>query len=167
MIKFLFISLMATVLLSDEASADWVDQWVKLNQDPVCFGAKDNQYGSFSVSTNIAVTSVMLVHRSGWVRCAPSSVTQSNWGCSGDKINVHLTDQNNGRLVPAASVPKDDYDFYTMPGYTSKSPVLVFSQDFSFYRNQKLRLWYGEDLINNGEGDNSGKSCADVYGLRG
>ena len=31
--------------------------------------------------------------------------------------------------------------------------------------NTELRLWYGEDLRGFTEGDNGGKTCADVYGL--
>ncbi|XP_078354809.1 uncharacterized protein LOC144639374 [Oculina patagonica] len=162
--KFLFVSMMATVLLFEEASADWVSQWVKLNQDPVCFGAKDNRYGSFKVSTNITVASLMLVHQSGAVRCNDESPNDSNWGCGDDRINVYLTDHSI--LVPATSVPTDEYQFYTMAGYTSNSPVLVFCQDFSFSTTDELHLWYGEDLFDNGESDNVGTSCADVYGLK-
>ena len=30
--------------------------------------------------------------------------------------------------------------------------------------NQRLRIWYGEDLYDHGEEDNHGKVCMDIYG---
>ena len=30
--------------------------------------------------------------------------------------------------------------------------------------DSKLQVWYGEDLFNSGESDNSGRECVDVFG---
>ena len=66
--KFALITMLATAFIS-EASANSCPRWVKLNKSPVCFGARDNQYGAFAYSQNVLVSSFMLVHRSGTVTC--------------------------------------------------------------------------------------------------
>ena len=100
-LKFLFISMMATALMLDEASANSCPRWVKLNKSPVFFGARGNQYGRFSYNRNIFVTSFMLVHRTGTVTC--NKKLYSYWGCTANHphIAVVLTDKQNRILAPA------------------------------------------------------------------
>ncbi|XP_067023808.1 uncharacterized protein, partial [Acropora muricata] len=43
--------------------------WRKLNSAPVCFGAKDNQFGRFRVEVGGSIQAVKLVHLSGQVNC--------------------------------------------------------------------------------------------------
>ncbi|XP_022778781.1 uncharacterized protein LOC111320374, partial [Stylophora pistillata] len=44
--------------------------WQKINgEEPVCFGAEDNQYGAFNMRKSGRVKTMKPVHRSGWVRC--------------------------------------------------------------------------------------------------
>ena len=60
------------------------------------------------------------------------------------------------------------YWAYNLAGYTSSSSALVFcapKKPHCVFANSELRLWYGEDLRGYAEGDNGGKTCADVYGL--
>ena len=166
-LKFLFISIMATALMLEEASANSCPRWVKLNKSPVCFGARGNQYGRFSYNRNIFVTSFMLVHRTGTVTCNKRLKVSSYWGCTPNQagIAVILTDEQNRILAPA-TVHK--HGSYTLAGYTSSSSVLVFcapKKPHCVFANSELRLWYGEDLKGHTEGDNGGKTCADVYGL--
>ncbi|KAL9951001.1 hypothetical protein ACROYT_G043587 [Oculina patagonica] len=162
--KFLLISMMATVLMSDEASANTCPKhWVKLNEYPVCFGTRDSQFGKFTVKTNIAVSSLMLVHRLGAVNCQHTTKARdSNWGCNRTSIGVVLTDHQNSILAPPSI---DNEGWYLLPGYTSNSPVLELCQSFTFSASDELRLWYGEDLRGSTESNNAGTSCADVYGL--
>ncbi|KAL9951002.1 hypothetical protein ACROYT_G043588 [Oculina patagonica] len=162
--KFLLMSLMATVLMSDEASANTCPKhWVKLNEYPVCFGTRDSQFGKFTVKTNIAVSSLMLVHRLGAVNCQHTTKARdSNWGCNRTSIGAVLTDHQNSILAPPSI---DNEGWYLLPGYTSNSPVLEFCQSFTFSASDELRLWYGEDLRGSTESNNAGTSCADVYGL--
>lgn len=163
--KFLFISMMATALLLDEASANTCPRWVKLNKSPVCFGAQGNQYGNFSYSQNVFVSQFMLVHRSGTVTCNKSSY--SYWGCNPNhtRMAAVLTDDQNRILAPATV---NRYGWYNLAGYTSSSSAVVFcspKKPHCVFSNSELRLWYGEDLKGYTESDNTGKTCADVYGL--
>lgn len=163
--KFLFISMIATALLFDEASANTCPRWVKLNKSPVCFGAKGNQYGHFSYSQNVFVSQFMLVHRSGTVTCNKSSY--SYWGCNPNHTSMAavLTDDQNRILAPATV---NRYGWYNLAGYTSSSSAVVFcspKKPHCVFSNSELRLWYGEDLKGHTESDNTGKTCADVYGL--
>ena len=169
-LKFLFISMMATALLFDEAAANTCPRWVKLNKSPVCFGARGNQYGRFSYSRNIFVSQFMLVHRTGTVTCNKRTNRHySYWGCAPNSagIVVVLTDEQNRILAPAASKVRKT-GWYNLAGYTSSSSALVFcapKKPHCIFRNSELRLWYGEDLKGHTESDNAGKACADVYGL--
>ena len=167
--KFLFISMMATALLLDEAqSANTCPRWVKLNKSPVCFGARGNQYGRFSYHRNVFVSQFMLVHRSGTVTC--NKKAYSYWGCTPNhaSINVVLADTQNRILAPAASKVNSKHGWYGLAGYTSSSSVLMFcahKKPQCIFRNSELRLWYAEDLKGYTEHDNGGKTCADVYAL--
>ncbi|KAL9955358.1 hypothetical protein ACROYT_G036668 [Oculina patagonica] len=164
--KFLLISLMATVLLFNEASANTCPRWVKLNKSPVCFGARGNQYGKFTTfNRNIFVSQFMLVHRTGTVSCDKKQY--SYWGCTPNHsdLAVVLTDQQNRLLAPASF---NGGGWYNLAGYTSSSSVLVFcapKKPHCVFANSELRLWYGVDYRNRSESDNAGKTCADVYGL--
>ena len=166
--KFLMIAMLAVVLsFPSEASSKTCSRWVKLNKSPVCFGAKGNQYGRFTYHRSIFVSSFMFVHRSGNVSCIQGSY--SNWGCWPNKpyLMAILTDHSNNILAPEAS-KVDNRGFYSLTGFTSSSSVLVFCtprRPQCVFANKELRLWHGEDLRNSAEGDNSGKTCADVYGL--
>lgn len=43
--------------------------WKKLNTAPVCFGTKDNQFGSFKVPSGGNIGKMKLVHLYGYVSC--------------------------------------------------------------------------------------------------
>ncbi len=170
--KFLLISLMATVLLFNEASANTCPRWVKLNKSPVCFGARGDQYGKFTTfNRNIFVSQFMLVHRTGTVTCNKNSKgAYSYWGCIPHtaRLEVILTDQKNKILAPDASKVHSKFGRYTLAGYTSSSSALVFcapKKPHCVFANSELRLWYGEDFRGYAESDNAGKTCADIYGL--
>ena len=164
--------MMATVLLFDAASAATCPQWVKLNKSPVCFGARGNQYGRFTTfNRNIFVSQFMLVHRTGTVTCNKSSKANfSYWGCAPNHRDIAavLTDKQNRILAPEASKVNSKHGWYNLAGYTSSSSVLVFcvpKKPHCVFANSEFRLWYGEDLRGHSESSNSGKTCADVYGL--
>jgi len=104
------------------------------------------------------------------VTCAKGSKGHySYWGCAPHHgINVVLTDKQNRILAPAASIVNSKTGWYNLAGYTSSSSVLVFCAEkkpHCVFANNELRLWYAEDLKGYTEGDNAGKTCADVYGL--
>ena len=172
--KFIIIAITAEALLTqNEATISCVrecPQWVRLNTSPVCFGAKDDQFGHFSYSEDISVSQFMFVHRSGAVSCR-EGVEGTYWGCNPnqDALAAILTDKENAILAPEASKVSET-GWYTLEGYTSMTSALVFCaqlpcQPVVIPANSELRLWYGEDLRGSTEGDNSGETCADVYAL--
>ncbi|KXJ05479.1 hypothetical protein AC249_AIPGENE16101, partial [Exaiptasia diaphana] len=57
---------------------------------------------------------------------------------------------------------------YDLPRYSYNSDVLVLpniSPTMMVMVGDEFRIWYGEDLKNTWEADNSGQTCAEVYVL--
>ncbi|XP_068691264.1 uncharacterized protein [Montipora foliosa] len=151
------------------------DRWRKMNFAPVCFGAKNQEFGRFSVHyvSGGKLSAVKLVHLYGYVTCDSRHVSYwSYWGCgdyySGDKIAVVITTATNHVLLPQSQfIVAQGAKWSKVPGYTSVSPELELSffNPYSVQSGQKLRLWYGEDLMNVSEGDNGGRACVDIYAI--
>ena len=148
-------------------------RWRKVNSSPVCFGARNHQFGRFYIRSSGKLASVLLVHLYGYVTCDTRHISYwSYWGCgsyySGDKINVVITTGANHILLPPGQfMVHHGAKWSKIPGYDSLSPELVLSffNPYWVYSGQQLRLWYGEDLMNVGEGDNGGRACFDTYAL--
>ena len=138
----------------------------------MCFGAKDNSFGTFEIRQSGDIYNLKLVHQSGAVSCNNEIKSATKWGCGAshldNQLNVHITNGSNVRILPTSSVKCDDHLFYKLPGFHQNSAEIVF--DFfpvplSVTIGQRFRVWYGEDLKKNEEGDNYGKSFIDVYGF--
>ena len=167
--EFKFLPMIAIMVAMFPVPNEASLRWVKLNESPVCFGAKGDDFGRFSYHGNIFVRSFKLVHRSGKVSCLKTRANSySYWGCwRNPKLAAILTDQNNNILAPDASIVQGN-GRYNLPGYSSSSSELVFEKSGKphvIFANNELRLWYGEDLRGHTEEDNDGETCADVYGL--
>ncbi|XP_044182757.1 uncharacterized protein LOC122963385 [Acropora millepora] len=139
--------------------------WRKLNSAPVCFGAKDNQFGRFQVEIGGSIQAIKLVHLSGYVTCDSRPISRSNWGCAGQhrvrNIALFLTNASNTILLPMGQSSP-----YTIPGYDEQSSEIVFSgfpNPLHLSSDKELRLWYSEDLVDQSEHDNGGTSCTDVF----
>ncbi|XP_074618736.1 uncharacterized protein LOC141877610 [Acropora palmata] len=143
------------------------EEWIKLNKNRVCFGAKNDAYGSFTIPPigHGYLKALKLVYRSGYVTCKKTPVLRSHWGCEVDsEISIFVTDNQNKVQFP------QDYSrsSYILPGYHKNSTELGFSALFSplFVREgMEFRIWYVEDYKNGKEYDNSGRTCTDVYGF--
>jgi len=144
-----------------------------LQEKKVCFGARGDTFGTVHLQQEGKLTGLMLVHRSGYISCAPGEKYKTHWGCiyPGVDIGVFITDKENKKVFPKyATYPVSPDWFkqawYFLPGYNAMSPKLVFtdiSTPMYVFEGQELRIWYGEDLINISEENDSGVSCADVY----
>ena len=108
-----------------------------------------------------------LIYRSGSVRCNDKTIS-SYWGCTnaayGENLMTIITDANKKAILP----PVEDLKrhSYSLPGYHHNSTELVFRNlvnPLSVSSNQEMQIWYGQDWMDHGEGDNSGKTCVDVY----
>ncbi|PFX21301.1 hypothetical protein AWC38_SpisGene14216 [Stylophora pistillata] len=154
---------------------DGSDEWEKQNTSPVCFGAKDGQFGKFFLrDSGGRLAAVMLEHLYGYVTCDARHVSYwSYWGCGLygwglGKINVVITTSGNHVLLPPSQfIEHHGGKWSRVPGYDSLSPnlVLSFFSPAHVSHNQELRIWYGEDLMNSAEGDNGGTACVDVYAI--
>ena len=147
-------------------------RWYKLNKSLVCFGAKGNTPGSFKSSHGLTAFLVAIHHRSGGVAC--NSQTKTAFSCAGSKfLGVFLTNSRNQPIVPQSPTYPDNHrnhGWYYLNGYTGASRNVVFVASHStlghyITKGETLRVWYGEDLYNNTESDNGGRSCVDVYAL--
>ena len=113
-----------------------LDPWVKLNHHPVCFGARDNQYGSFNVPYGGKIAAVKLIHLSGYVMYQTGFISyRSFWGCGNNPavrnhVSLAIRTSSNALLMPSSP-------FFTyadgagrwseLPGYNSFSPAAFFS----------------------------------------
>ena len=150
------------------------DPWLKLNSAPVCFGAKDGNFGSFNASTGGNLMKIKLVHLYGYVTCLVGHDNYwSHWGCgyhlfngNPDYTDVSLTTESDAILFPPSQIVRSD-KWTLVPGYNSRSPEIVMSiydTPVAVTKDQELRVWYTEDLMNGHEHDNGGRVCADVFG---
>ena len=144
----------------------------------MCSGTKGDKSGNFSAPAG-KLAAIKLVYLYGYVSCSTFvSSYWSYWGCGVDprnaknthrQVNVVITNSSNHILLPPNQIIGDVTNkWYTIPGYNSLSPELVLSvflNPISVPSNQVLRLWYGEDLTNQSEGDNGGTVCTDVYSI--
>ena len=140
----------------------------------VCFGAKDDAYGSFKIPASGSIITFKLMYRSGSVNCqAQSSGYKSNWGCkypgySTHPMGTHITYSNKNRLLPKDKYLVGGCGFYNLPWATPDSPELLFD-NFSIplvvTTGQEFQVWFGEDLNNCADEDNGGTTCTEVYGL--
>ena len=147
--------------------------WYKLNRSPVCFGARGNTPGTFKSRYSLNAYLIAIYHRSGGVSC--SSGVPTAFSCAGIKyLGVFMTNSKNQPIVPKSPTYPDKYKmkgWYYLNGYTdaARNIVLVAGDSCNGHyiaKHETLRVWYGEDLYNFTEHDNSrGRSCVDVYAL--
>lgn len=153
--------------------------WLKLNDAPVCIGAKNDAFGKFFFNDSCITTEAMfvcfkLIHRSGMVRCTNDVSANSKWGCNVSNfecaLGIVLSDETNNVIFPKKRLVKflNDTLFYENPPFDGQSKAILtcdYTSPVCFLPGQELRLWYAEDLRNQSEADNSGEVCVDVYGL--
>ncbi|XP_078374940.1 uncharacterized protein LOC144658395 [Oculina patagonica] len=153
--------------------------WLKINTNPICFGARDDAYGSFTVAKAGSISALKLVHVSGVLVCHQQSTT-SYWGCErvlyGDKtLMTVITYDNRTMFLPTRHTARmgapgqncaSGYSYH-LDGFDDRSPELVFKMSqsgaMSVAVNQEFQIWYGQDIENCSEMNNSGQSCVHVY----
>ena len=155
-----------------------LDFWQKINTDPVCFGARDNKYGAFNMTKTGRVKTMKLVHKSGSVKCSENA--HSYWGCGADnyaknELMTIITNADEKAILPPSGDLKglsaspeclQKNHCYSLQGVGHKSPELVFRNlpsPLLLSRGQEFQVWYGQDLVDCTEENNSGATCVDVY----
>lgn len=145
-----------------------VTQIIQVNTAPICIGAKGDKYGVFQSPINAAVKFFHMTHISGGVAWDDCEDCQGKWGDGETQfIELHITNTKNERVAPSPDFKVDDEKHlrYKIPGQDyndSKLTFPKFSPKLIVHKNQTFRVWYGEDLANYEESDNSGTTCANV-----
>jgi hypothetical protein len=99
-------------------------------------------------------------------------VHNSNWGCRRNvqsNLGIFLTDWKDHIIFPnkRQAFFAQSGRWYGLAGYDASSPELVmsnFADPIYVNGNQRLRIWYGEDLYDHDEENNYGRVCMDIYG---
>lgn len=141
--------------------------WIQLNKDKVCFGARNDSYGNFTIWSSGTLMILKLVYLSGYVTCNSVLFPHGrNWACnsSSPKIGTIVTNANNKVIFP------QDYRnvSYTLNGFDASSPELLFtrvSSPIAVSAGEEFRVWYHEDFKNGTESDNAGRTCTNVFGV--
>lgn len=140
--------------------------WIKLNKDVVCFGAKNDAFGNFIVTSHGTILTMRLVYISGFVTCNNRTVPYgSHWACKkGSRIATIVTSAAKNVIFP------EDYKnkSYSLVGYHANSSELVFpprSKPLKVTNGEEYQIWYNEDFVNGEEFNNDGQTCVNVYAL--
>ncbi|KAL9982508.1 hypothetical protein ACROYT_G004558 [Oculina patagonica] len=168
-ILFVFVG---SVLAKDPSHGGWKQISVAV---PVCVKPRDDGYGHLSYhGESKLVSALKLKYVSGDIRCKSNEVYNSRWGCAEQTkypLNIIVTDASNHVIFPLPEFIKNKAAgmWYYMPLVDAEwSDELVFA-DFGhpFYLKEgdKLRFWYGEDLMKYADKDNQGQVCFQVLAL--
>ena len=148
------------------------DNWKKINTDPVCFGTKNDDFGSFEIQEAGKIYTFKLVHTSGSVTC-DTNLESTKWGCLHIGLGRHrlltVITYRNKTVLPLAEFATGVHDYrYQLDRAHVNSLTLVFNLLPTLLVvsiGQQFLIWYGQDLADNSEGNNAGETCADVYAL--
>ena len=108
------------------------DNWKKINTDPVCFGTKNDAFGSFKIQEAGKIYSFKLVHTYGSVTC-DTNFESTKWGCSHTGFGRHrlltVITYRNKTVLPFAEFATGVYDYrYQLDNAHVNSPTIVFNQ---------------------------------------
>ncbi|KAL9981997.1 hypothetical protein ACROYT_G010773 [Oculina patagonica] len=81
------------------------ENWVKMPPSSVCFSARDDIYGAFTIPRPGNIITFKLKYLNGHVNCGGSAEYLSRWGCNWPgfthTLGVYITDTDKNRLLPA------------------------------------------------------------------
>ena len=147
-----------------------------MNNDPVCFGARDDTYGALNVTKTGLVKAMKFVHRHGSIKCH-LNYPSTFWSCGNVDVYANntfmtiITNANKKALLPSVEDMKTygcngKKYFYVLDGVNQGSPELILgnlSRPLSLLKDQQLQIWYGQDWVDCSEDNNSGTSCVDIF----
>ncbi|XP_057292244.1 uncharacterized protein LOC130614803 [Hydractinia symbiolongicarpus] len=143
------------------------NKWI-LQATDMCFGAKNDSYGKFTISHNGRLVSLKFRHKRGTVTCNnEDSIVGSRWGCwkFPKTIYISITTDKNQTVISKDVVNETNFK-YNLPGFDGNSPVLIITgYNQTVQTGEELRVWYNQDLKDHSEENNDGISCADVYAV--
>ncbi|XP_066920978.1 uncharacterized protein [Clytia hemisphaerica] len=145
-------------------------------QGETCYGTKEDNYGKFNMKRAGKIQQITLVHKSGYVTCDKSKPEyKSDWGCFitdsvlSTYVGTVVTRQDNSILFPFFKLRDDGYyfinhrngqKFYRMTLYKvlPKTQIVV-------RKDEEIRIWWGQDLLNINEDKSAGRHCVEVYAV--
>ena len=155
----------------------FADVWQKINNDPVCFGARDDQYGAFKVTKTGLVKAIKLVHRNGSIKCH-SNYPSTFWSCGNidayakNTFMTIITNAKREALLPSVENLygtrgcKTGNYFYILDEVNQGSLELILgnlSRPLNSLKDHQLQIWYGQDWVGCSEDNNSGTTCVDIF----
>ncbi|XP_065660476.1 uncharacterized protein LOC136084398 [Hydra vulgaris] len=145
-------------------------EWLLLRKK-ACFEARDEHPAFVPINIKGWLSEIKLVNVSGVLKCWQQA-TGSKFGCYSDanSLSMYITDNKRKMIFPTANQQLIyDAKTYKLPGVSANDNEMKFSKlDYPVpYRREEqfIEIWNGEDLFNYTEENNSGKVCADVYGI--
>lgn len=111
----------------------FLENWQKINTDPVCFKAKGDQYGVFNITKSGLLETMKLVYKNGSISCNQNDPT-SYWGCryqsyKGKELMTIITNKRKEAILPSAKELKKPN------GYVCNKP-----HAYSLYMEQATHL---------------------------
>lgn len=151
--------------------------------DQVCMGARDNKFALFHLPKSYEATAIYFQHISGSVNCRSwrkkcgddkkgfGMKAESYWGCEcNTNMSTFITDRWNNIVLPIHGKGGADFKWsnkawYNLEGHNSHSKRLTFKlEEGTVLRYGTYRAWYGEDLMNISEADNTrSRVCFSIY----
>ena len=140
-------------------------------QGSVCYGAKGDSFGIFTIKRGGALRQLTLEHKSGYVSCDVNNPNaKSNWGCGVGFLSVRMgtvvTRRNNSLLFPFFKLSEKGY--YGLARTDTFSRLLTlynFDKSIRVWKGETIRLWHGEDLVKKNQQDNGGKHCVNAWAI--
>ena len=110
------------------------ENWKRVNNNPVCFGARGDSYGAFNIIESGLIYTFKLAHLNGNIRCS-EEVAASYWGCThdsyGDKQLGTIITFKNKTALQLAEYRGDGigcaYYSYKLDGVGVNAPILAFN----------------------------------------
>ena len=135
-----------------------------MNNESVCFGAKNDSFGSFSVLNYGTILTFKLVYKSGYVTCDTNNLPYgSHWACKKqERIGTIITNAENKVIFPHSYKNTS----FMLPSYHRNSSKVIYHLSPQMVDGgEEFRIWYHGDYRNQNENDNAGSTCTDVYAL--
>lgn len=146
--------------------------WEQQNTTPVCYKAKGDEKGEFTIQNSGTIEAFKLEHVTGLLGCRPTGC-DTYWGLypanpSPFIISTAITDTNRNVVSPSPNdITSNDFDSFSIPGYDHMSPEIVMkaygTQVRSASKGNVFWIWFAEDLFDTSESNNVGEICVNVY----
>ena len=128
-------------------------KYVKLNENPVCFGSSGDSPGIFKSVRDFDTSYILVSHPDD-----PTFDCGKHWGCGHENIaSVYITNSHKEKLAP----PVKDYDLYSRSTRDYRM-LLPVSPSRYIKSNEELQVWFKDDF--NDENEQASKTtCIDVF----